>query len=71
MVRCVPAEVVVGWTKTTNVLDDEMNCWMLYIDDDNDKDKIRNMINKIRQSVKIADTKPVSPVSDAALPSSA
>lgn len=64
MIRRVPAETVVGWTKTAANLDDEMNCWQLHVDDDSNKDKIRQMTYRIRQSIKSSGTMPVSPVSD-------
>lgn len=64
MIRRVPAETVVGWTKSAANLDDEMNCWKLHVDDDNDKNKIRQMTYRIRQSIKSAGTMLASPVSD-------
>lgn len=64
MIRRVPADTVVGWTKSAANLDDEMNCWKLHVDDDNDKNKIRQMTYRIRQSIKSADKMLASPVSD-------
>ena len=66
MIRRVPADTVVGWTKSAANLDDEMNCWKLHVDDDNDKNKIRQMTYRIRQSIKSADTMLASHVSDGA-----
>jgi len=65
MIRQVPAEMVIKWTKITSLLDNELNAWPLHIQDDTNKDKIRQMTFRIRQSIiKCSDKKHDVRVSD-------